>query len=93
MYNIDEKDKEFAKAFSEFVNGRMCSAKKTGMELANDHRYLVNEKFKVVLAFMEKLAVDYRNGHYDLRDEWACKLASAAIESLELQRLHSCSND
>ena len=93
MYNIDEKDKEFAKAFSEFVNGRMCSAKKTGMELANDHRYLVNEKFKVVLAFMEKLAVDYRNGHYDLRDEWACKLASAAIESLEEKGLHSYLHD
>lgn len=55
MYNdsISENDKQFADEFSRFVNGKMGSAAKTGKEWANDHRFLVNEKFKVVMAFME----------------------------------------
>ena len=43
---INERDKEFANEFSRFVNGKMCSASKVGAEFANDHRFLVNEKFK-----------------------------------------------
>lgn len=43
---ISENDKQFADEFSRFVNGKMSSAKKTGIEFANDHRFLVNEKFK-----------------------------------------------
>ena len=93
MDKINDRDREFALEFSRFVNDGMCSAHRTGAELANDHRYLVNEKFEVVMGFIEQLAKDFKQGHYDPRDEWACKLASAAIESLELQRLHSCSND
>ena len=30
---ISEQDKAFAKEFTNFVNGRMCSAEKTGKEL------------------------------------------------------------
>lgn len=51
---INERDKEFANEFSRFVNGKMCSASKVGAEFANDHRFLVNEKFKVMMAFMEQ---------------------------------------
>ncbi|MGL5016042.1 MAG: sulfide:quinone reductase [Bacteroidales bacterium] len=90
---MNEKDMLFTEEFSRFVNGKMCSAKKTGNELANDHRYLVNEKFKVLMAFMERLASDYKSGDYDLRNEWACKLASQAIDSLVENELYYVSND
>lgn len=85
---INEKDKQFADEFSRFVNGMMGSAKKTGFELANDHRFLVQQKFKVVMFFIEKLADNYKNGCYDLRDEWACKLADATIKSLSEKELY-----
>lgn len=86
--SLTEKDKAFAKRFSDFVNGEMCSAKETGRALADDHRYLVNEKAKVVFAFLAQLADDYRNGHYDERDAWACRLASEAIDRLAEKRLY-----
>ena len=69
-------------------NGKMCSASKVGAEFANDHRFLVNEKFKVMMAFMEQLAINYQKGYYDLRNEWACTLAHAAIEALREQQLY-----
>ena len=85
---ISERDKEFATEYSRFVNGKMCSASKLGAEFANDHRFLVNEKFKVMMAFMEQLAINYQNGYYDPRNEWACTLAHAAIEALREQQLY-----
>lgn len=90
MYNdsISENDKQFADEFSRFVNGKMGSAAKTGKEWANDHRFLVNEKFKVVMAFMEQLAENYKQGGYDPRDEWACQLANEAIEHLREKELY-----
>ncbi len=93
MNHMSDKDLEFVKTFSRFVNGAMFSARKTGAELANDHRYLVNEKFKVMMGFMEQLAKDYKNGHYDPRNEWACKLASTAIDSLVKNELYYVSQD
>ncbi len=87
MNNINEKDKAFATEFSTFVNGRMYSAEKTGRELANDHRYLVNEKFKVVLEFMKELARCYEKGCYDQRNEWACKLSAEAVTHLQEQKM------
>ena len=57
-------------------------------DFANDHRFLVNEKFKVMMAFMEQLAINYQKGYYDLRNEWACTLAHATIEALREQQLY-----
>ncbi len=51
---------------SRFVNGQMGSAQRVGEKLADDHRFLVNEKFKVVMAFIDKLSFCYDKGHYDL---------------------------
>lgn len=85
---ISENDKQFADEFSRFVNGKMRSAKKTGIELANDHRYLVQEKFKVAMYFIEQLADNFKKGYYDPRDEWACKLAAATIEHLSEKELY-----
>lgn len=56
---------------------------KVGNALADDHRYLINEKGKVVFAFLERLANDYQKGRYDQRDEWVCRLAAETIEHLE----------
>ena len=66
---ISEKDKQFVDEFSRFVNGGMRSAEKTGRAMAADHRYLVNEKGKVMFYFMETLAADWRKGRYDRRNE------------------------
>lgn len=82
-FAISENDRAFAQEFSRFVNGKMESACKTGHELANDHRYLVNEKFKVAMAFIEQLADNYKKGRYDERNEYACKAACFAIAHLE----------
>lgn len=85
---ISKKDKQFVDGFSRFVNGGMCSAKETGRALAADHRYLVNEKGKVMFYFMEALAADWRKGRYDQRNEWACRLAAVAMDALEAQGLY-----
>ena len=85
---LSEKEQTFVECFSRFVNGQMGSASKVGDALANDHRYLVNEKGKVVFAFLERLADDYQKGHYDQRDEWACRLAAETIEHLEEKRMY-----
>lgn len=50
--------------------------------LADDHRYLVNEKAKLMFYFMEQLAENWHKGRYDQRNEWACRLAAEAIDHL-----------
>lgn len=79
---VSEKDTAFAREFEKFVNGRMHSAEATGREMANAHRYLQQEMFKVCLAFVGQLARNYRNGCYDERNEWASRLATEAYEHL-----------
>lgn len=58
------------------------------VELANDHRYLVNEKFKVAMAFIDKLAQCHEHGWYDPRDEWACTLAASIMAHLKDKQLY-----
>lgn len=88
-YNeLNEKDRQFAETFSEFVNGKMSSPRKTGKELAKDHRYLVNEKARLMFSFMEQLAEDWHKGRYDQRNEWACRLAAEAIDHLAEKKLY-----
>ena len=80
---ISEQDKAFAKEFTNFVNGRMCSAEKTGKELTRAHRYLQQQQmFKVFMGFMRQLAYNYQKGFYDERNEWASRLASEAYRHL-----------
>ena len=43
---LSEKEQAFVECFSRFVNGQMGSAAKVGNALADDHRYLINEKGK-----------------------------------------------
>ena len=73
---LSENDKRFADEFSNYVNGKMASPRKVGKALADDHRYLVNEKAKLMFYFMEQLAENWHKGRYDQRNEWACRLAT-----------------
>ena len=75
---ITEGDKEFVKAFENFVNGKVSSTEKTGMAMATMHRYLQQQAFKVFVGYMKALAYNYRRGRYDDRNEWASRLAAEA---------------
>ena len=79
---LNEYEAKFVKDFSGFVNGRISSPKRVGDELTNDHRYLVQEKFKVALGFLETLALNWHKGYFDTRNEWACKLSAEMIDTL-----------
>ncbi len=79
---ISEQDKAFAQEFANFVNGRMCSADKTGKELTKAHRYLQQQMFKVCIGFMRQLALNYQIGCYDERNKWASRLAAMAYDRL-----------
>ena len=79
---ISKQDKEFAKEFEYFVNGRMRSAEITGRELSRAHRYLQQQMFKVFIGFMRQLAHNYRKGYYDDRNEWASRVAAEAYGTL-----------
>lgn len=78
---LTENEKTFVKQFSDFVNGKMCSAERVGRELAKDHRYLVNQKAKIIMYFLMQLAKDYEEGHYDERNKWACRFAYYFIKT------------
>lgn len=87
---LSENDKRFADEFSNYVNGKMASPRKVGKALADDHRYLVNEKAKLMFYFMEQLAENWHKGRYDQRNEWACRLAAEAIDHLAENDLYHC---
>lgn len=87
-HQLTENDKCFADEFSDYVNGRMSSPRKVGKTLADDHRYLVNEKAKMLFYFMEQLAENWHKGRYDQRNEWACRLAAEAIDHLAENKLY-----
>lgn len=79
---ISEQDKAFAQEFANFVNGRMCSAERTGRELTRAHRYLQQQMFNVFIGFMRQLAYNYQKGFYDERNERASRLAAEAYHHL-----------
>lgn len=59
-----------------------------GYDLEHVYKIRISCKFKVVMAFMEQLAENYKQGCYDPRDEWACQLANEAIEHLREKELY-----
>lgn len=82
-----ERDAAFAREFERFVNGRMYSAESTGKEMAQSHRYLQQEMFKVCIAFIGQLAKNYQKGYFDERNEWASRLATETYEHLVIEGL------
>ncbi len=79
---ISKNDKEFVVAFDNFVNGKMQSATNTGKALATIHRYLQSQAFKVCVAYFRQLAVNYRTGYYDERNETAARIAAMMYDTL-----------
>ncbi len=79
---ISNNDKEFVVAFDNFVNGKMQSATNTGKALATIHRYLQSQAFKVCVAYFRQLAVNYRTGYYDERNETAARRAAMMYDTL-----------
>ena len=48
LHRLSENEQAFVECFSRFVNGQMGSAAKVGNALADDHRYLINEKLSLI---------------------------------------------
>lgn len=78
----ETKDDVFARFFSNFVNGKMGSAKRVAEHLCREHRYLQNEMFKVCLEYIKLLAENYGKGCYDGRNKYAAQTSSKIIENL-----------
>lgn len=62
-HQLTENDSHFVEDFSEYVNGKMASPRNVGKALADDHRYLVNEKAKLMFFFMEQLAENWHRAN------------------------------
>jgi len=77
-----EREVEFVETESRFINGGLGHTKEVAQAMAQDHRYLVQERFKLMLEYWKELAKNYRKGRYDPRNEWACRCAGVAIDAL-----------
>jgi hypothetical protein len=76
-----EKCKELAQALSAFVNSAGADdIKELASEMTRDHRTLVQSKMGLFLQFAKVLDAQYQEGHYDARNEHACKLAGQILE-------------
>ena len=74
----------FARNVSDFVNGRLgYKYKEVARLMANDHRYLQQEKFKVMLEYIRIMAENYENSFYDPRNEYACLTSHRMMSCLE----------
>lgn len=80
--SISVNDKEFVETFERFVNGKLQSATNTGKALATMHRYLQSQAFKVVVAYIRQLAINYHKGYYDPRNETAARRAAMMYDTL-----------
>lgn len=80
--SISANDKEFVEAFERFVNGKLQSATNTGKALATMHRYLQSQAFKVCVAYIRQLAINYHKGYYDPRNETAARRAAMMYDTL-----------
>lgn len=81
--NVGEDEHHvFAKQISNFVNGKCHDMEKTARLMANDHRYLVQEMFKLFIAFAKELSKDFFKGAYDPRNQWACSKSVEIMNKL-----------
>lgn len=77
-----------ASTISNLVNVTTFNPLETGVELSTDHRYLVNEEFKMFLHFIGQLSRNYDKGQYDDRNEFACQCAKTMVTALEEKGLY-----
>ena len=78
----ETNDNVFVRQFSSFVNGKCGNKDYVVVLMAREHRYLQSEIFFVCLAYIRKLAENYDNDCYDLRNEYACRTAKQMISAL-----------
>ena len=78
----EDEHNVFAKQISNFVNGKCHDMEKTARLMANDHRYLVQEIFKLFIAFAKELSKDFFKGAYDPRNQWACSKSVEIMNKL-----------
>lgn len=78
----EDEHNVFAKQISNFVNGKCHDMEKTARLMANDHRYLVQEMFKLFIAFAKELSKDFFKGAYDPRNQWACNKSVEIMNKL-----------
>ena len=79
----ETEDDVFVRFFSDFVNGEMISVKKVADGMANEHRYLQSEMFKVCLEYIKRLAESANDGRFDGRNEWACQTSRMIVDALK----------
>jgi len=78
----ENNDNVFVRQFSSFVNGKCHNKENVAELMAREHRYLQSEMFFVCLAYIRKMAENYDNDCYDLRNEYACRTAKQMISAL-----------
>lgn len=76
------------KEISDIVNSTAFYPLEVGIDLSRDHRYLVNEMFKMFLHFSGQLSRNYENGIFDARNEFACKCSKVIVDALEKENLY-----
>ena len=68
------------KEIEDAINNTCCNPEQVAEYMAHKaHRYLQQEFGKICLAYIRMKAEDYKNGRYDGRNEWFCKLAAKGI--------------
>lgn len=77
-----------ASQISNLVNNTTFSPLECGVQLSTDHRYLVNEEFKIFLHMVGQLSRNFETGNYDDRNEFACKCSKVIVEALEKADLY-----
>ena len=80
--NLTEREQEFVKKESDFINGGLYHKRDVARAMACDHRYLVGQRGELCIEYLKVLAMYERKGWYDQRDEFACKCARVAIDAL-----------
>ena len=89
----------FARQFGSFVNGRMqgerlfdrftgtykhySGADVVAEKMSHEHRYLQESMFEVCVAYIKKLAENYKNGSYDGRNKYAVETSNMIVETLK----------
>lgn len=86
MIDTDNRVKELADTISNFTNSLHHGyLKELGIAMTQDHRTLVQSKMHIVMSFLSELSDMHAHGHYDLRNEAACKLADKMLSALSEQ--------
>lgn len=74
-------NKENFRTISDLVNNTAFQPLEVGVLLSTDHRYLQQQFFNMFVGFISMLSHNYKEGHYDGRNERACKFANAMMEA------------